>query len=289
MTDVRTAACVMLTEDAGVSPRQFAQLALSVETPEDLWTIDPEAYRKAGGLNATQTRKWARAQKRQAVILARIAAHVESGLDIVSCFDAAYYSRLLRLTDPPPRMYRKGLDTTVSRYLFVTGTIDPDVDFIGAAVEAGKALASLGLGVVSTLDAGIEAGTHVGALSQDGAHLVFLPGGHHRIDPPEHVALCEEIGRHGAVVSEYAPDTDPVEPARAKTSRLAVAASHAVFIIGWDSESAYIRRILNQTDLEGTPVFYLALQRQGDCSALAAAGAYPVADLGALDLILQYL
>ena len=100
MTDVRTAACVMLTEDAGVSPRQFAQLALRVETPEDLWTVDPEAYRKAGGLNATQTKKWARAQKRQADILARLAAHEEGGLDSVSCFDASYYPRLLKLTNP---------------------------------------------------------------------------------------------------------------------------------------------------------------------------------------------
>jgi len=279
----------MLTEDAGVSPRQFAQLALTVETPEDLWTTPPETLGASGGLTAGQITKLSRAQKRQDKIVARIDALVAGGLGIMTCFDASYYPRLLKLTDPPPRLYRKGRDDTVSRYLFVTGTTDDDAHLIGLAAEAGKTLATLGLGMVSTLHPGIEVGAHIGALSKEGSHLVFLPGGHHLIAPPEHVSLCEQICATGILVSDHAPTVAPTERARTESSRLAVAQSHGVILIGWDPDSPYAQRILNQAELEGTPVFYLADNRQSGQDLLRSAGAYPVADVQALDLILQYL
>jgi DNA processing protein len=279
----------MLTEDAGIRPRQFAQLAITVDKPEDLWTTPPEVLGVSGGLTAGQTRKLARAQKQQAKIVARVDALVAGGLDVVTCFDESYYPRLLKLTDPPPRLYRKGQEGTASRYLFVTGTLDDDALLIGLAAEAGKALATLGLGLVSTLHPGIEAGAHIGALSQEGAHLVFLPGGHNRIDPPEHVTLCEEISGTGALVSEHAPDYAAEEKSRTHSSRLAVALSHGVFIVGWDPDSPYTRRILSQAALEGTPVFYMTDGEEAGQEMLRSAGAYPVADVQALNLILQYL
>lgn len=129
------------------------------------------------------------------------------------------YPRLLaKIPDPPP-------------VLFVRGSILPEDEVAVAIVGTRSAsptgrvtaenlagdLSRQGVTIVSGMARGIDSAAHRGALDAGGRTIAVLGSGLDVIYPPENTGLYNEISEHGAVVSEFAFGTEPLQmnfPAR---------------------------------------------------------------------------
>jgi DNA processing protein len=75
--------------------------------------------------------------------------------------------------------------------------------------EIASFLAQNGVTVISGLARGIDAIAHQAALKAGGRSIAVLGSGVDHIYPPENRRLAEEMIAHGALISDYAPGTQP--------------------------------------------------------------------------------
>jgi DNA processing protein len=131
-------------------------------------------------------------------------------IDVRTCLDETYPSRLRMIPDPPP-------------ILFISGTLS-EADELAVAVvgarrataagkliteELGSGLAGAGFTIVSGLARGVDATAHRSALAAGGRTIAVLGCGINRTYPPEHERLRREIEERGAVLSELSLDAPP--------------------------------------------------------------------------------
>lgn len=120
--------------------------------------------------------------------------------------------RLKTIPDNPQCLYLGGAWEWLDRVpcVAIVGTRYPSEWGQNTAFELASTLADLGWGVISGLALGIDTAAHKGALSRGGLTGATLPGGLHRLYPPQNIDLAEDIIRSGGfLMSEYAPDIEP--------------------------------------------------------------------------------
>jgi DNA processing protein len=137
---------------------------------------------------------------------AMVAHAATRGLELVTETDDDYPSPLRDLGDPPAILWRWG-DPSVLR--------DPVVAIVGTrratsyghrmAREIAGALARAGATIVSGMALGIDAAAHTAALDAGGRTVAVLGTGADVAYPRAHVALHQEIGARGLVLSELPP------------------------------------------------------------------------------------
>lgn len=169
------------------------------------------------------------------------------------------YPERLRHIDTPPKL------------LFVKGNLpDPDkhaVAVIGArhdtrygrsqAFKIAKKLAAEGVVIVSGLARGIDTAAHRGALEGGGITIGVLGNGIKKVYPPENKDLAEEIIRQGgAVISEYAPDSEPLGFHFPIRNRIISGLSDAVLLIEAQKKSGTASTVNHALD-QGKDVFAL--------------------------------
>lgn len=125
--------------------------------------------------------------------------------------DPAYPERLLRLTDPPLRLFYCGrpLPTGRGTVLAIVGTRRPTSGGKALAYQLGAAAASRGLPVASGLARGIDTSAHRGSLEHPGHPLAVLGCSLDYDYPRENARLKRRIAACGTLVSEYPPGTPP--------------------------------------------------------------------------------
>jgi DNA processing protein len=121
-----------------------------------------------------------------------------------------YPPLLAQLYDPPPQLFIRGrVKLLVEPAVAVVGARSCSAYGAQVARMLGRELASAGLVVVSGLARGIDGEAHRGALDAGGPTVAVLGCGIDRDYPRAHAGLAERIRGNGAVVSEYAPGTEP--------------------------------------------------------------------------------
>ncbi len=176
---------------------------------------------------------------------ARRAAEAETtharrlGIDIVGR-DENRYPEWLRETHTPPLV------------LWTSGTLLADEGAGSVAVVGARAasplglafarrlaedLAAAGLVVVSGLARGVDSAAHRGALDARGRTVAILGSGLDRLYPPENTALAAQIGRTGAVVSEFPLGTGPWKPNFPRRNRVIAGWARAVVVVEAGSRS----------------------------------------------------
>jgi DNA processing protein len=136
----------------------------------------------------------------------------------------------------------------------VVGARSPSTYGRSVAHSFARAFANEGCCVVSGLARGIDAEAHRGALEAGGPTMAVLGCGIDRIYPHAHTTLAERIVLAGAIVSEYAPGTEPAPwrfPAR---NRIIAGLADAVVVV----EAREISGALITADFAlayGVPVF----------------------------------
>ncbi len=132
------------------------------------------------------------------------------GMEVVTLGEATYPRLLAEIPAPPPVLYFKGtLLPEDGMAVAIVGTRRSTAYGREVAGRLATELAEAGVTIVSGLARGIDGVAHRAAVQAGGRTLAVLGSGVNVIYPAEHANLAEEIAGHGAVVSDYAPDTKP--------------------------------------------------------------------------------
>lgn len=156
------------------------------------------------------------------------------GLRVLAVGDPDYPARLMAIEIPPAVLFVRGNAEILSA--------DHSVAVVGTrrASEAGRRVAAriavslvrAGAVVVSGLAVGIDGAAHAAVITERGPTVAFIGSGHNRLFPAVHDRLAEQIVEAGgAIVSEYAPDTEPTKWTFPRRNRLISGSADAVVIV----------------------------------------------------------
>jgi DNA processing protein len=171
------------------------------------------------------------AAARRDAILADVA---RSKLRVVALGDSEYPSRLVAIEIPPPALFVRGTLEPLARehVVAVVGTRKPSPAGRRIASRIATALGRAGATVVSGLAIGIDGAAHAACVSDRAPTVAFIGGGHAALFPRAHDRLADAVvDGGGAVISEYAPRTEPTRGTFPQRNRLISGASDAVVVI----------------------------------------------------------
>ncbi len=150
---------------------------------------------------------------------------------IITFLDKDYPKLLKEIHDPPILLYVWGeLPGDSFAHLAMVGSREATRNGLEAAEKISEELALAGAVVVSGLARGIDAASHQGAL-KTGKTIAVLGSGLSCLYPPEHRKLAEEIGRNGAVISEFPMTMQPIAQNFPRRNRIISGLSHAVIVV----------------------------------------------------------
>lgn len=139
-----------------------------------------------------------------------VARAAELGIEILPQSSDRFPGNLRNIFDPPLLLYAKGGVRETDRLaLALVGSRRCSHYGRTQAERLAMQLASMGFCIVSGLAYGIDAAAHRGALGAGGRTVAVLGCGLGRVYPAHHEALAEEIGGHGALLSELPLDAAP--------------------------------------------------------------------------------
>ena len=150
--------------------------------------------------------------------------------------DASLPRSLAELERPPLELHWQGRGSLwpclrERQAVAVVGTRHPSRQGEWMARAIGRALAEAGWPVVSGLAEGVDAAAHQGCLEAGGRPVAVLGTPLERVYPRHHVALQEQVGREGLLLSEQAPGTAVQAGHFAARNRLQVALAGAVVLV----------------------------------------------------------
>jgi len=220
---------IRLARTRGVGARRAKLLEERCGPPLDLFRLGLEGLR---ALEVPPRIAHALVDPRFAELAeAELAEHRAAGHDLIALGSERYPEPLAEIHDPP-------------QVLSLRGSLDPDalrVAIVGArrgtpeglevAYELGLGLAAAGVVVVSGLARGIDTAAHEGALAAGGRTLAVLGSGLCRVYPRRNAGLAERITRQGALISEFAPATEPRRHTFPQRNRIVTGLSEAVIVV----------------------------------------------------------
>lgn len=171
--------------------------------------------------------------------------------------DGDYPAALARIPDPPDVLFCRGRLFPDGHAAAVVGARSATRYGLAHARRIARELAAAGVTVVSGLARGVDAAAHEGALDAGGHTVAVLGSGLGQLYPPENRDLARRILESGgSIVSELAPDTQPLPYHFPVRNRIISGLSGAVILIEARQKSgthSTVNHALNQ----GREVFAL--------------------------------
>jgi DNA processing protein len=244
LTPAERDAWVVLASAEGVGPVSFARLLRAFGSAETVLraaaerdaigvlvraTVDTEG----GAPTLTSAAAWAirSAAERPERWLDPVR---RSGVTVVALADEAYPSRLRRIDLPPPVLYLVGAAASLdrARAIAIVGTRRPTEIGRATAGRIADGVAALGATIVSGLALGIDGASHAAAVRAGAPTVAVIGGGHERLYPAAHRALARAIvDGGGAVLSEFAPDTQPSRGTFPRRNRIISGLADATVVV----------------------------------------------------------
>ena len=200
-----------LARSAGLGARRLSALLSECPDARALWEMETGELAALGNLPAGVADALARLRRSLPHLPEQLARACEAcGARLVVMEDSEYPYILKEIFDPPMVLYVRGRLAQVPR-VAVVGARKLSGYGEALALDFGEKLAAAGLTVVSGGARGIDTRAHRGALRAEGGRTVAVLGcGIDVAYPAENRRLLAEIAERGAVVSEYAPGTQPL-------------------------------------------------------------------------------
>ena len=133
-----------------------------------------------------------------------------TGCRVITWSDARYPPLLRETVAAPPLLFVRGdADTLSLPQISIVGSRSATPGGCESARRFAAHLVASGFGITSGLALGIDGAAHRGALAAGGRTVAVLGTGPDIVYPREHASLADEIARSGALISEYAPGSQP--------------------------------------------------------------------------------
>lgn len=152
------------------------------------------------------------------------------GVELLSIFSDSYPESLRNIADPPLVLYVLGKLPSYTYGVAIVGSRNCSAYGEKAARKFGGFFAKSGIPIISGGALGIDTAAHESCLEAGGQTIAVLGCGIDVIYPSQNRGLFQRIAAHGAVITEYAPGTGPLQynfPAR---NRIVVGLSQAVVV-----------------------------------------------------------
>lgn len=161
-----------------------------------------------------------------------ISAAREAGARVLVPGDREYPARLREIANPPQLLYVRGEIEPEARRVALVGSREADEAGLEIARDFGDALARAGVTVVSGGARGIDTAAHEGALWGQGSTVAVLGCGIDVAYPAENAGLFDRMARGaGAVISELAPGTQPLQRNFPRRNRTIAGLCDAVVVV----------------------------------------------------------
>jgi DNA processing protein len=237
-------ALAVLVSVIGLGPVTLARLASIVGSPTDVLRLAAGAGGAAALISATRDPDVPRSALQEATAAAVVVAASRQDeilrsverldLRLVALADPEYPARLRATEFPPPLLFVRGEPRALSaeHVVAIVGTRRPTDAGRRVASRIAASVARADALVVSGLAVGIDGAAHAAAVAEGRPTVAFIGSGHDRLFPRAHDRLADAIvDTGGAVVSEYAPGTDPSKGTFPRRNRLISGSSDAVVVI----------------------------------------------------------
>lgn len=220
---------IRLARTRGVGARRARLLEERCGPPLDLFRLGLEGLR---ALEVPPRIAHALVDPRFAELArSELAEHRAAGHDLIALGDERYPEELAEIHDPPQVLSLKGSFEPEALRVAIVGARRGTPEGLEIAYELGLGLAAAGVVVVSGLARGIDTAAHEGALAAGGRTLAVLGSGLARVYPRRNAGLAERITRQGALVSEFAPTTEPRRHTFPQRNRIVTGLSEAVVVV----------------------------------------------------------
>ncbi|MGK0440745.1 MAG: DNA processing protein [Pseudohongiellaceae bacterium] len=157
---------------------------------------------------------------------------VDKNIGILSLNQQAYPALLKQIYDPPPIIYYRGDIRLINTpQLAMVGSRRSSQQGNHNALLFAKAFAKAGFTVTSGLALGIDAESHLGALSVEGNTIAVLGTGVDVIYPWRNRDLYQTIVDHGLVISELPLGSEPKKYHFPKRNRIISGLSLGVLVV----------------------------------------------------------
>lgn len=206
---------------------------------------------------------------------------VDLGIHICTFNDGAYPARLKNIADPPMVLYYVGHlpDLDGTPVIAAVGTRDATPYGLNVARRIGGQLARCGAIVVSGMAAGIDGAAASGALSAGGTVVGVLGCGVDIVYPACNRGLFADVERHGCLMSEFPPGTEPFKWNFPRRNRILSGLSNGVLVVEAPQKSGALITARQAAD-QGRDVFVVPgnvdVPTCAGSNALMREGAIPV-------------
>lgn len=165
-------------------------------------------------------------------IIRNYAKLAKGGIYFVSKEDNEYPDKLRNIYNGPYSLYIKGkLPGKNQKIVAIVGARDCSHYGREIAKQISYELSKEGIAIVSGLARGIDTYAHMGAIEARGTTYGVLGSGIDVCYPKENINLYHEMQREGAIISEYAPTTQPFSSNFPMRNRIISGLSDGVLVI----------------------------------------------------------
>lgn len=190
-----------LSRAPGIGPKKFAKILQTIPELSDLFK--PAAHKRFDLALSEITLNYL-AKPDWDTIEQELRWSEQANNHIISWQHPAYPTLLQETATAPPILFIRGQANLLSeQQLAIVGSRNPTHSGKETAYQFAQTLAQAGLCITSGLALGVDAASHQGALSVQGATIAVLGTGMDSIYPRRHQDLAEKIAVCGALVSEF--------------------------------------------------------------------------------------
>ena len=247
---------IWLAEKCGAGSAEALAIIEEIGSIDDIYAADYDAYAEVG----VSERLCEDLCDKNTDRAQRIINYCQSaGVNILTYDSSEYPVSLRSIKNPPVVMYYVGKlpDFTKTLCIAMVGTRKMSEYGMRAAYKIAYEVASAGAVVVSGMALGIDGISSCAAIAAGGKSIAILGCGIDIVYPKEHKRLREIIRQNGAVMTEYAPGTEPRGTNFPVRNRIISGISQGTLVVDADENSGSLitakNAILQGRDLYAVP------------------------------------
>lgn len=259
-------------------------------SPEDIYFADSAAYADVEGMTKQIAESLQEKDLHEAGAI--LQQCVDLGIHICTYNDGAYPARLKNIADPPMVLYYVGHlpDLDGTPVIAAVGTRKASAYGLNVAKRIGGQLARCGAIVVTGMAEGNDGAAAAGALTAGGTVVGVLGSGVDIVYPACNRGLFADVERHGCLISEFPPGTEPFRWNIPRRNRIISGLSNGVLVVEAPQTSGALITARQAAD-QGRDVFVVPgnvdVPSCIGSNALLREGAIPVRN--GWDIVSEYL